>query len=405
MSPAEPLRETVVRVEAPRDRFHLLLTPEGDFLGADDADGLVVLREADDRVLWDEVPGGYRHAATRQHVTVAPVADGERVVTSRGCAAGSDGRLAATPLRLRPVRGPSRLPSEYLREFRRQGWVCLAAVLDPDTVDGLQRVAGCGRWSGGDYDRNVSALEQHAAVARASAEPVSLWLTRQYMGTDEIRFAHPPSFAVLDRDDGERDVQGWHSDFPYLWGIDRRVGGGRIPTGQTGDLVLGIQRNICATDFTRSNGATRFKLGSHRHNAGPPAEWGLGVDYRRPGHRKRHGLPYGGPDADVIEAPAGSILLYDARTWHRAGLNETDTRRAAVLQAVTPPYIMPFADSGAAFKAFSKSGPWQEITDRERRELESLMVYEIVGPRGRQAITVDPELTGRRRAGAAASAP
>ncbi len=392
MPPPEPLRETVVRVEAPRDRFTMLVTPAGDFLGVDDGGDLLVGGRADDRVLWEEVSGGYRHAATGQDVTAAPAAGGDGVLTFRG-----------RRERFRPARGPARMPSEYLREFREQGWVCLAGVLDPDTIDGLQRVSGCGRWSGREYDRNVSALEQHAAVARASAEPVSLWLARRYMGTDEIRFAHPPSFAVLEPDDGERDVQGWHSDFPYLWGIDRGVGGGRIPVRKTGDLVLGIQRNICATDFTRSNGATRFKLGSHRRNEGPPAEWGLGAAYRRPGHRKRNGLPYGGPDADVIEAPAGSILLYDARTWHRAGLNETDGRRAAILQAVTPPYIVPFADSGAAFKAFGKSPSWMEITDRERRELESLMVYEIVGPRGRQAITVDHELTERRRTDAGAS--
>lgn len=405
MPPPEPVRETVVRVEAPQHRFTLLLTPEGDFLGADDSDGLVVLGEADDRVVWEDVSGGYRHATTGADLTVAQAADGDGVLTSGGRTVGPDGRPAARPGRFRPAPGPARMPSEYLRTFREQGWVCLPAVLDPDTVDGLQRVAGCGRWSGGRYDRNVSALDQHPAVARASAEPVSLWLMRQYMGTDEIRFGHPPSFAVLDRDDGQRDVQGWHSDFPYLWGIDRHVGGGRIPAGKTGDLVLGIQRNICVTDFTRGNGATRFKLGSHRRNVGPPAEWGLGVAYRRPGHRRRHGLPYGGPEADVIEAPAGSVLLFDARTWHRAGLNETDSRRAAILQAVTPPYIMPFADSGAAFKTFVQSAPWQEITDRERRELESLMVYEIVGPRGRQAITVDAELTGRRRGGVGADAP
>lgn len=394
MPPPEPIRETVVRVDAPRDRFTLLMTPAGDFLGVDDTGHPVVRGEADDRVLWEEVSGGYRHAASGHYVAAAPEEGGDGLLTFRGC-----------PERFRPARGPARMPSEYLREFREQGWVCLAAVLDPDTVDGLQCVAGCGRWSGREYDRSVSALEQHAAVARASAEPVSLWLMRQYMGTDEIRFAHPPSFAVLDRDDGQRDVQGWHSDFPYLWGIDRHVGGGRIPAGKTGDLVLGIQRNICVTDFTRGNGATRFKLGSHRRNAGPPADWGLGVAYRRPGHRKRHGLPYGGPEADVIEAPAGSVLLFDARTWHRAGLNETDSRRAAILQAVAPPYIMPFADSGAAFKTFVRSAPWREISDRERRELESLLVYEIVGPRGRQAITVDDGLTGRRRGGVGADAP
>ena len=259
MPPPEPLRENVVRVEAPRHRFTLLAAPGGDFLGVDDAGDPTVLREADDRVVWEEGPAGYRHVGTGQQVDVGPAADGDRLLTWRGQALGADGHPGARPASFRAFRGPDRLPSEYLRVFREQGWVCLPAVLDADTVDGLQRVAGCGRWSGRTYDRSVSALDQHPAVARASAESVSLWLTRRYMGTDEIRFAHPPSFAVLDRDDGERDVQ--------------------------------------------------------------------------------------------------------------------------------------------------ESAAWTEITDRERRELESLLVYEIVGPRGRQAITVDRELTERRRVNAGTDAP
>ncbi|MCZ6616657.1 MAG: hypothetical protein O7E57_00885 [Gammaproteobacteria bacterium] len=58
-----------------------------------------------------------------------------------------------------------------------------------------------------------------------------------------------------------------------------------------------------------------------------------------------HGLPDNGPDADIVEAPAGSIILYDARTWHRAGVNRTGEKRAAMLQAITPMYLMPFTDT------------------------------------------------------------
>ena len=135
MPPPEPLRETVVRLEAPRHRFSLLQTPEGDFLGVGDADGLAVLGEADDRVLCEQVSGGYRHAATGRDVMIAPAADGDNVVTFRGCAVGPDGRPAARPERFRAARGPARMPSEYLREFRERGWVCLYAVLDPHTID------------------------------------------------------------------------------------------------------------------------------------------------------------------------------------------------------------------------------------------------------------------------------
>ncbi len=117
------------------------------------------------------------------------------------------------------------------------------------------------------------------------------------------------------------------------------------------------------------------------------------------------------PAGDFLGADAAGLVVLgeadDRVLWGQVsgGYRHAATGRDAILQAVTPPYIMPFADSGAAFKTFVKSSPWQEITDHERRELESLMVYEIVGRRGRQAITVDDELTERRRAGVGADSP
>ena len=94
-----------------------------------------------------------------------------------------------------------------------------------------------------------------------------------------------------------------------------------------------------------------------------------------------------------MEAPAGSVLLYDARTWHRAGVNRTDERRAAMLQAVTPMYVMPFSDTSKTYKAFVAAPLAGELDDRERGELARLLVHRIVGPAGRPAITTDAELT------------
>lgn len=289
--------------------------------------------------------------------------------------------------------GPARLPSAYLKTFRDLGWVCLAAILTTEIIDELEKASCVGPYSSQQYDRSTAPLNQTSAVAKVATEPVSLWLIRQYMKTAEVRFSHAPSFAILKPDDGKRDVQGWHSDFPYLWGITRRVGGDRIPTKSSGDLVMGVQRNICVSEFRKANGATAFKLGTHQLNSGPPAAWGLGTDYSQPGYRAEHGLPYSGPDADIVEAPAGSIILYDARTWHRAGVNRTGERRAAMLQAITPMYIMPFTDTSKPYKAFVKSPLLQEITQRERRDLESLMVHKIIGPAGQHVIGIDEELT------------
>ena len=62
-----------------------------------------------------------------------------------------------------------------------------------------------------------------------------------------------------------------------------------------------------------------FTPGSHLVDSGPPDEWNAPLQNGE--------LPYSGPQATVLEAPSGSMILYDARTWHRAGYNRSDHKR------------------------------------------------------------------------------
>jgi ectoine hydroxylase-related dioxygenase (phytanoyl-CoA dioxygenase family) len=74
----------------------------------------------------------------------------------------------------------------------------------------------------------------------------------------------------------------------------------------------------CIDDFTVENGATRFVPGSHLLNRLP-------LDTDR-------------VDAIPMEAPAGSLVVFDSRVWHQTGPNTTtDCRRAAVFGWYTRP--------------------------------------------------------------------
>ncbi|MEM7130039.1 MAG: phytanoyl-CoA dioxygenase family protein [Chloroflexota bacterium] len=388
--------ERVVRIEKPTSHFTLLRALNGYFLGASE-DGIGTFDHVDDKAIWDKVDG----ANAYRHVVSSLVLDAE--MSGEGCilrqdsiALAGDGSLSGEGAIFVPKHGPAELPSVYLTRFQENGWVAVPSILDAETIEELERASCTGRWDSETYDRSKLALTESAAVARAAAEPVTLWLIRQYMGTHEIRLGHSPSFAVLEKDDGQRDVQGWHSDYPYLWGIAGRNGstnGNWIRTHQVAELVMGVQRNLCVSEFRKENGATAFKLGTHTRGEGPPDEWGTGVIYREKGYRAKHGLPYNGPEADVLEAPAGTYIIYDSRLWHRAGVNRTDKKRAAMLQAVIPMYIMPFMDTSEPYKKFINSPLVNELTELEQQEFQSIMLNKIVGPRGHFAITVDDELT------------
>ena len=387
-------QERAVTIAAPTHRFSLLLVPDGDLLGMDDDGRTAVFPTADDRVMWEAVPGGYQHALSGATLDARPLTDGRCELLLDGAALDAQGRPSASAAPFAVGRGPARLPSDHLRFFREQGWVCLSRILASEIVEELQKVACTDGYAEREPDRTRPQLSQSAAVARTAAEPVSLWLIRQYMRTEDVRLAHTPAVIVLTKDDGRRNVQGWHSDYPYHWGIRAA---GKVPT-PSGETVLGVQRNVCVSDFTKVRGATAFKLGSHAHDHGPPESWGTAAAHAKPGHRAAHGLPYSGPEADVIEAPAGSIILYDARTWHRAGVNRTQSKRAAMLQAMTPMYVMPKNDTSGAYKHFLHSSVYGELNARERREMQRLMVHSFIGPGGRYAIGPDRELTERLRA-------
>jgi len=367
---AEQFAERAVTYERP-ERFHTLLVgADGRFLGIG-ADGtLASFAAADDRVIWDRRDGGVRHATTGRSLPVV------------------DGMVGMNGERFAVSHGPELLPSEYLRLFEENGWVCLTCVLSGEVVDGLRRVACTDQYADREPDRTRVAISQHVAVARTAAEPISLWLIRQYMGTPDISMAHSPAMAVLTKDDGKRPVQGWHSDYPYHWGVPAP---GRVPV-QPGASRLGVQRNVCVSDFIKVGGATAFKLGSHALNEGPPEGWGTAARYAVRSYRAEHGLPYNGPEADIVEAPGGSIILYDSRTWHRAGVNRTDNKRAAMLQAMVPMYVMPKVDMSDAYKQYAASRVHSDITDRERTELEALLVRRLPGPPLHGALGTDPEL-------------
>lgn len=367
--------ETIHQVPIPTHFYKYLVARNGAFLALD-SETYTISTNADDSIVWDQLDSGsLQHVLTGKQLNVS---DEKVQLTVEG-----------SKQTFTTVHGPAELPSTYLEVFKKQGWVCLTQVIDDTTLEELERTAGTDRYAGSVVDRTIPAICQNAAVARTAAEPLSLWLIRQYMQTDDIRLSHVPAFAVLGQDDGKRNVQGWHSDFPYHWGVPAR---GLVPT-PSGETVLGVQRNVCVSPFTRNGGATIFKLGSHAKDCPPPKAWGDASTHAKPGYRAENGLPYGGPEADVIEAPGGSIILYDSRTWHRAGVNRTTNKRAAMLQAMTPMYIFPKNDTSQVYKRFREMPVHAELNDREQTEIQNLMVHQFIGPGGEYAITVDKDLT------------
>ncbi|MDZ7685479.1 MAG: hypothetical protein U5O39_11150 [Gammaproteobacteria bacterium] len=75
-----------------------------------------------------------------------------------------------------------------------------------------------------------------------------------------------------------------------------------------------------------------------------------------------------------LTAPAGSALIYDARTWHRAcpELNVSGRDRLAILNAVSPAWVRPMTDKSWLTERLGELDYLDSLDERERRELDRL---------------------------------
>ena len=361
----------------------MAVAPDGRFLAADESGAVSTLaEEVSDDAMW-------RHNGARLEHAVHPVAlhvtetatDRSLLAPADTAVSPSDDALRETSLRHRPRPRTASLGIPVAPPNPRLGLPGRdpAARRSPTH---LQRIACTDGHATRTPDRTRRQICQGSALAKTAVEPVSVWLARRYMQTDDVRLAHAPGIGVMTPDDGKRTVQGWHSDYPYHWGIHAE---GKVPT-PSGATVMGVQRIVCVSEFTKTRGATAFKLGSHALDHGPPADWGIASDAYRPDYRAANGLPYNGPDADVIEAPPGSMILFDTRTWHRAGINRSAENRAAILMDMTPAYIVPYSDTTVDYRALVESEAWDELNDREKQDFEHLMIHRFLGPAGARGV-------------------
>jgi ectoine hydroxylase-related dioxygenase (phytanoyl-CoA dioxygenase family) len=132
---------------------------------------------------------------------------------------------------------------------------------------------------------------------------------------------HPVALALV------RAMLGWPALLGNLSANITGPGGGEmvlhadqifVPTPWPAD-PQGFNVAWCLDDFTEENGATRMVPGSHRWHR-PPGEDDQGVN------------------TTPLEAPAGSIVAFESRVWHKTGFNRTkDQRRAGVFAWYTKP--------------------------------------------------------------------
>jgi hypothetical protein len=318
---------------------------------------------------------------------------------------------------------PARLPSAYLTDLETQGWTVVENVMTPAMVSNLVANINTVREHNAEKEARVKAAQDSRpyssndnvirprslmaegesflgmtpAVTQALMHPISLWLIESYLGVDAIHYCQCPGFSILrpaEKTGENAHVMpgGWHADYPYpltseteahtsvlgpeeFEKLDASISP-RFPDWKRRKDRLGMQFNIALTDFTPETGATQFVLGSHELDTPPPTELNAvptvaGV----------------GPHKDVVQMSfaAGSGILYDSRTYHRAPpeLNISGEERWAMLTCIVPSFVRDLRerdDKVESADAFSKAtNVHGALTPRELRDVLNMLCDDEAG--------------------------
>jgi ectoine hydroxylase-related dioxygenase (phytanoyl-CoA dioxygenase family) len=212
---------------------------------------------------------------------------------------------------------PTRDIEQGLRNIRDFGFTIVPDVLTGDTLaaarDALYRAAASDRARGREQKFSLDYAEDD------SNQRVWNVLNRDPLFED-LAF-HPIALAYV------KALLGWPALLGNLSANITGPGGGEmilhadqifVPEPWSQD-PQGMNVAWCLDDFTEANGATRFAPGSHKLNRAPrPDEADV--------------------DTVAMTAPAGSIVIFESRVWHKTGFNRTATeRRAGVFAWYTKP--------------------------------------------------------------------
>jgi ectoine hydroxylase-related dioxygenase (phytanoyl-CoA dioxygenase family) len=84
--------------------------------------------------------------------------------------------------------------------------------------------------------------------------------------------------------------------------------------------------------------------------------------------------------SQILNAPAGSVLIAHSAWWHRQTANTSPHPRHALLACFTRGYVVPKADMEGQYLAVSGSSSfWDSLDVRQQEELRRVML----GPHGR----------------------
>jgi hypothetical protein len=222
--------------------------------------------------------------------------------------------------------------------LENDGFCVLERVIPDDAVEGVRAavLASIAQRQQAGHDANPAGnttfINVNQDAAPYFADPRVLGVLERCFGpVPHTRIGgtslviHEPSEPSERAALGPTEGGGLHVDWPGrlyqspMWSSDRGPpppGFDRLLAPAGGQSIMtDVQAFFLLTDFSEANGGTMLRPGSHRHAVAPnavPGDHPLAASHRG--------------ELQVV-APAGSVLLFDGRLWHKTSNNRTAGRR------------------------------------------------------------------------------
>jgi len=222
-----------------------------------------------------------------------------------------------------------------IESIRVRGYGVVADVLsDGEVADYNDRIDAvyarqCAEVGGADALRVIAdedivrcPLAYDAAFVDLATKPAFLAVVREILGPQVVLLMQN---AIINRPDRVQAQTKWHRDLNYQHWVCSKP--------------LALSALVCLEDFTPETGGTVFLPGSHRFE------------------------PF--PSEDLVrsmsEAPAarkGSVIVFDAMTFHRAGTNTSRRIRRAVNHVIGVPILGQQVDIPAMMQHAAPADEW-----------------------------------------------
>ena len=187
-----------------------------------------------------------------------------------------------------------------------EGFCVQQGVIPADEVAAVRKSveatldAAGGRIEGSTFINHNQALAPYLGDQRVLGVAQAVFGPHTRIGATSALMQEP------NPDAGPSKPGNYHVDWPFGQGI-----GSYVPA-PIPNITMNLPSFFMLTDFTQENGATIVVPGSHRSKQNPNGD---------------PSLSYARQSEIQVTAPAGSVLIFDGRLWHKGGSNYSRGRR------------------------------------------------------------------------------